>query len=99
MNVSARAPRKYRSCFCELVRAAFSQAGHGWDEFPAPREGGGWGLDLAAANQQQLLDAGLLPTNIEMANRCVCCLHDWFFSYRRDGGETGRQLGFVMLTP
>jgi purine-nucleoside/S-methyl-5'-thioadenosine phosphorylase / adenosine deaminase len=83
----------------EPVRAAFRLSGHGWDEFTVARAGGGWGLDLAIANRQQLLDAGLLPANIETADRCVCCQHDWFFSYRRDGGETGRQLGFVMLSP
>ena len=54
-------------------------------------------LDLAAANREQLLLAGLPEENIETAVQCVCCQSDWFFSYRRDGGETGRQAGFIML--
>jgi len=61
------------------------------------REGGKWGLDLAAANRGQLLDAGLLEAHVATASECVACQHDWFFSYRRDKGETGRQMGFIML--
>lgn len=46
-------------------------------------------LDLWALNMQQLVDAGVEPDNIEVANMCT---HDdpRFFSYRRSGGVTGR---------
>ena len=81
----------------EPVRAAFAQAGNGWDDFAVPRPGGKWGLDLAAANRRQLLEAGLLEERVTTADQCVACQHDWFFSYRRDKGETGRQMGFIML--
>jgi copper oxidase (laccase) domain-containing protein len=50
-----------------------------------------------AANYGQLLKAGLSETNIETSPLCVSCEHDLFFSYRRDGGETGRQMGFIKL--
>jgi copper oxidase (laccase) domain-containing protein len=58
---------------------------------------GSWRLDLVAANCGQLLAAGLVESNIEISPYCVTCEHDLFFSYRRDGGETGRQMGFIML--
>ena len=58
---------------------------------------GTWGLDLAAANRRHLLESGLVEENISTAQQCVSCNHDLFFSYRRDGGDTGRQMGFIML--
>jgi copper oxidase (laccase) domain-containing protein len=58
---------------------------------------GKWRLDLAAANYRQLLAAGLSEINIETTPLCVSCEHDLFFSYRRDSGETGRQMGFIKL--
>ena len=81
----------------EPVRNAFLQQGAGWDDFARLSGPGQWTLDLVAANRLQLLDAGLLEEKIEAASQCVSCQSDWFFSYRRDGGETGRQMGFVML--
>jgi YfiH family protein len=46
-------------------------------------------FDLWAANRAQLLGAGLLPERIELAE--VCTIGDErFFSYRREGPETGR---------
>ena len=47
-------------------------------------------LDLWKANALMLEKAGLLPSNIDMANTCTCCNHDVFFSYRADSGKTGR---------
>jgi YfiH family protein len=56
-----------------------------------------WRLDLAEANLRQLLDHGIPERNVEVEKMCVSCSKDLFFSYRRDGGETGRQMGFIML--
>jgi YfiH family protein len=76
---------------------AFSSSGVDWSEVSSESGAGKWRLDLGRANQLQLLDAGLLPGNIDTTDKCVSCDHDRFFSYRRDGGETGRQAGFIML--
>jgi YfiH family protein len=81
----------------EPVRDAFLQHGAGWDGFARLQGGGKWALDLAAANRQQLLDAGVPENRLECAPQCVSCMSDWFFSYRRDKGDTGRQMGFIML--
>ena len=89
-----------RSCCYEVdepVMKAFAASGADWSVCAAENGNGKWKLDLAAANREQLLAAGISDRNIEMTPQCVCCQHDWFFSYRRDEGETGRQAGFIML--
>ncbi len=79
------------------VMEAFRKGGAGWDLFATEMEKGKWALDLAAANRRHLLESGLAEENISTATQCVSCNHDLFFSYRRDGGDTGRQMGFIML--
>lgn len=81
----------------EPVKRAFIASGIDWTNCATATGDGKWRLDLAAANREQLQAAGLPAENIETTDQCVCCQHDWFFSYRRDGGETGRQAGFIML--
>jgi YfiH family protein len=56
-----------------------------------------WRLDLALANRIQLEDAGIATGSIQTAGQCVCCHKELYFSYRRESGETGRQIGFIML--
>lgn len=41
-------------------------------------------LDLKAINDMQLLDAGLMRSNIETSNICTACCSDRYFSYRKD---------------
>lgn len=79
------------------VRDAFLACDLIWDNCATESGDGKWKLDLAAANRLQLLAAGLEDEHVEVASQCVCCQQDWFFSYRRDGQETGRQAGFIML--
>ncbi len=87
------------SCCYEVdapVKDAFRK-NKGWEMFARESGKGKWRLDLAAANYRQLTAAGLAEANIETTPFCVCCEHDLFFSYRRESGETGRQMGFIML--
>ncbi len=79
------------------VRQGFAGSGVEWEECAALAGAERWKLDLVAANRRQLLAAGVGEGNMESAGHCVCCSSDWFFSYRRDEGETGRQAGFIML--
>jgi YfiH family protein len=79
------------------VRDEFAKGGGDWDEFADVAGDGRWRLDLSRANVLQLQDAGLAPENIETTDLCVSCNKASFFSYRRDKGETGRQMGFIML--
>ena len=79
------------------VKSVFEQNTAGWGDFASSRGGDKWSLDMVEANRLQLLDSGVLENRLEVAGNCVSCQHDWFFSHRRDKGETGRQMGFVML--
>lgn len=89
-----------RSCCYEVdepVKKAFVESGVEWSRFAVENSNGKWRLDLPAMNREQLIAAGIHEKHIEVAPHCVSCQHDWFFSYRRDEGETGRQAGFIML--
>jgi YfiH family protein len=81
------------------VKQAFAQSRVAWDACSEPNGEGKWRLDLAAANRELLLVAGLPADAIKVSDMCVSCHRELFFSYRRDGGETGRQMGFIMLKP
>lgn len=55
-------------------------------------------VDLASVNQQQLLWAGVQFENIEVSPHCTMCHTDpSYYSFRRDNGDTGRQLSMIML--
>ena len=79
------------------IRDAFKKGGAAFELFAREQGEGKWLLDLAAANRRLLADAGLASGQIESEELCVCCSQGLFFSYRRDGGDTGRQVGFIML--
>jgi hypothetical protein len=79
------------------VRDAFRKSGAAWDLIAKEQGEGKWLLDLGAANRYLLSDAGIPAAQIQKSDFCVSCNQDIFFSYRRDGGDTGRQAGFIML--
>lgn len=80
------------------VRQAFVQGGVPWDACARQSGEGKWHLSLSEANRHLLLTAGLPAAAIQAADMCVSCQRELFFSYRRDNGDTGRQMGFIMLT-
>jgi YfiH family protein len=65
--------------------------------FKESRKAERWMLDLPKANQRQILRAGISPENVTSAGICTSCHRDTFFSHRGEGGQTGRQLNFIML--
>jgi hypothetical protein len=65
--------------------------------FHARSEEGKWMLDLSLANRHQLLRSGLLPEHIRTADHCTACHRELFYSHRAQGGNTGRQLNFIMI--
>lgn len=81
------------------VRQAFASSGIPWSSIAVESGPGKWMLDLAAANRDLLTSAGVPSSAIQSAEMCVSCQRELFFSYRRDRGETGRQMGFIMLKP
>jgi len=81
----------------EIVKTSFVKNGLDWEACAKNINNEKWSLDISKANKDQLLSVGLKGKNIEVADQCVSCLHDRFFSYRRNSGNTGRQAGFIML--
>ncbi|MFH1080716.1 MAG: peptidoglycan editing factor PgeF [Pseudomonadota bacterium] len=65
--------------------------------FQAGREKGKWSLDLFLANRLQLIQSGVPAQRIRQADFCTACHPGLFFSYRAQGGNTGRQLNFIMM--
>ena len=61
-----------------------------------PRRDGRMTFDLWSANQQQLVDAGVRPENIEIAGLCSIC-DERFWSHRRDKATAGRSALFISL--
>jgi len=56
-------------------------------------------LDLRKANRSQLLAAGLRPQNIFASDLCTACRTDLFFSYRKEGAQSGRLLSVIGVRP
>ncbi|MDR3652258.1 MAG: peptidoglycan editing factor PgeF [Paludibacter sp.] len=54
-------------------------------------------LDLWNANQQSLINAGVLKDHIEISGICTFSEHKNFFSARRLGIKSGRMLSGIML--
>ncbi|MBW6510377.1 MAG: peptidoglycan editing factor PgeF [Desulfuromonadales bacterium] len=79
------------------VRDAFRQGSGFWNEISSETRLGHWHLNLARSCRLQLEQAGLTPDAIEEAGHCTFAQAEMFFSYRRDDGKTGRQIGFIML--
>lgn len=63
--------------------------GHAPEHVPAAR------LDLIAVAQDQLMTAGVKPTNILVADYCTACRTDLFFSHRQEGASAGRQVAAI----
>lgn len=54
-------------------------------------------LDLAAAIGRQAEGAGVPANQIYRANECTSCNEEFWFSYRRDNGVTGRMWGVIAI--
>lgn len=58
---------------------------------------GRWNLDLGKSCILQLKVEGVSESRILKADYCTYAHRELFFSYRRDSGNTGRQMGFIMI--
>ena len=56
-------------------------------------------LDQAAANKNQLIEAGIPESQISVSTLCTQCRGDLFYSYRREGKATGRLLSVIGIIP
>jgi hypothetical protein len=60
-----------------------------WEQLIVPH-GERYRLDLWQANVMQLTEIGIASNNITVSNVCTACNKEMFFSYRAEGGCTGR---------
>ena len=74
------------------LRAAFGDAGADFFR-PGPR--GRPHLDVRAANERQLREAGIPEARIHRVADCTRCRADLYHSYRREGQDAGRMINFV----
>lgn len=56
-------------------------------------------IDLAEANRQQLLAAGLREERIQLLRACTFCDAARFHSHRREGTRAGRMISFIGIVP
>ena len=56
-------------------------------------------LDLVAINHQELINLGILPQNTHIVKMCTSCNKNKLFSYRRDGGVSGRSIAVTGFRP
>jgi len=79
------------------VREAFRNGTGNWGQIAKEVSLGHWQVDLGLGCRLQLEAAGLQGSHMDSVRECTCCHQELFFSHRRDAGQTGRQLGFIML--
>lgn len=56
-------------------------------------------VDMKAAIAAQLVRRGLPEESVAVSSRCTFAETNDFFSYRAEGGTTGRMMGFIRLDP
>jgi YfiH family protein len=80
------------------VKEAFAPSGCRWEEIAREKTFGHWRLDLRRCCQLQLEQGGVPADRISSNDEyCTYGNRELFFSYRRDNGQTGRQMGFIMI--
>lgn len=52
-------------------------------------------VDLKTVNYDQLIEAGVLPGNVEVSSFSTVLNNDLYFSYRQENGQTGRMLAVI----
>lgn len=61
------------------------------------QKNGKYKIDLQNINKTIMINTGLKPENIEMAELCTKCSHELFFSHRVMGAERGSLAGIIEL--
>ena len=79
----------------EVVEAASQAPWPGWEAAVVPQSPRPH-FDLFEANERQLVAAGLAPERVFNSRLCTACRADWFYSWRRDQGRTGRLQAAIM---
>ena len=78
----------------------FQEHFHDWERFIRPSDkhkdtGRPWRMSLTAANEIQLVDAGIPRAQIETVSPCTKCHCEHFFSHRAEGPTAGRGMAIA----
>lgn len=79
----------------EPFRSGFDEV-H-WSRLFYKKDNGKYQLNLWAANEIILLEAGILPANMAVTNLCTCCNPEHLFSHRASQGKRGNLAAFIAL--
>jgi YfiH family protein len=85
-----------RACHYEVSPEIMSQFVNTFGTFARASSGG---LDLDAVVSASLDRAGVAPCNIARLGTCTAEATDRFFSYRAEGGRTGRHVAVACILP
>lgn len=72
-------------------------AQHFEQKFLLPDVPGHFKLDILANIIEQIQKEGVLLNNLEWETTCTHCAADLYYSYRRDGKQSGRMMGLIGL--
>ena len=61
------------------------------------KRNGRYMLSLKEVNRQILINAGILPQNIDVSDLCTCCNADFLHSHRKTGGKRGTLAAFISI--
>lgn len=89
------APSIGRCCY----EVGYDVAQHFADPETFEKLGEKYMLDLPLVNKKQLLEEGLLVSNIEMSGVCTACEVENYFSHRKEKGCSGRFMSMIGLVP
>ncbi|MCL6456779.1 MAG: peptidoglycan editing factor PgeF [Gorillibacterium sp.] len=68
------------------------------DCFYTSKDGKKFNLDLHQVNRQIMIKAGIMPSSIEITEKCTGCGTDFFYSHRKEHGITGRMAAWIGLS-
>lgn len=80
---------------CYEVSSDVAEAFSDFPDCMRKKENDKYMLDLKAIVKKQLMLAGVLSENIDVAEMCTCCDNDNFFSHRKQKGKSGLLGGFI----
>ena len=61
------------------------------------KRNGRYMLSLKEVNRQILINAGILPQNIDVSDLCTCCNAEFLHSHRKTGGKRGTLAAFISI--
>jgi YfiH family protein len=94
--IAVLGPAICATCY-EINETIFEEARRAGTAQEVIRSDGRYFLDIRAVLERQLKASGIKPEKIDHIRQCSSCEHEHFFSYRADGGTTGRMAGVIML--